>query len=299
ANSLDDVNNDCPPVNIYFDQNLLAQDDDAGGGSTPSNNRPDSAVFQWNATANFDNFANLPTFRTVINLYSNITKLWSSVENYPFDRYSSNMWIFGYVNGTENPVGVSVYYTTGIAVGYKAVLLPPNDITASFNEQGVTTLTLLIYRTVLVKTYAVVIIMAMWLTNLILMAIMIKAIFFRYRVDATVLVVPVTTLFAFTQLRGTMPGAPGSFGTIIDFVGTLPTLAFMIMTTLFCLASFLLKADYSNKPAPRPAARPAISSSDVESGNGSGSGDVGPANGKEQTQAGVQELSYQSRAYEP
>ncbi|KAI0059255.1 hypothetical protein BV25DRAFT_1829309 [Artomyces pyxidatus] len=60
--------------------------------------------------------------------------------------------------------------------------------------------------------------------------------------DATVLVVPVATLFAFTQLRGTMPGAPTGFGAIIDFVGTLPTLAFLVITTMFCLFYFLVKS---------------------------------------------------------
>ena len=33
-----------------------------------------------------------------------------------------------------------------------------------------------------------------------------------YNVDVAVLVIPVTTLFAFTSLRGSMPGAPAAFG---------------------------------------------------------------------------------------
>ncbi|TFY78783.1 hypothetical protein EWM64_g5230 [Hericium alpestre] len=111
--------------------------------------------------------------------------------------------------------------------------------------EGVTDMNFIIYRTVV---YAIVIIMAMWLVNLDLTAIMIKAVCFRYRMEPSVLVVPVSTLFAFTSLRGTMPGAPASFGAIIDFVGTLPTFAFLIMSTLFCLLCFLFGEDYMKNP---------------------------------------------------
>lgn len=38
---------------------------------------------------------------------------------------------------------------------------------------------------------------------------------FGYPQQAEVLVVPVATLFAFTGLRGTMPGAPAGFGAIV------------------------------------------------------------------------------------
>lgn len=37
-----------------------------------------------------------------------------------------------------------------------------------------------------------------------------------YALDASVLVVPVATLFAITQLRSSMPGAPAGFGTSIS-----------------------------------------------------------------------------------
>ena len=38
---------------------------------------------------------------------------------------------------------------------------------------------------------------------------------FGYPQRPEVLVVPVATLFAFTGLRGTMPGAPAGFGAIV------------------------------------------------------------------------------------
>ena len=42
---------------------------------------------------------------------------------------------------------------------------------------------------------------------------MITAVFFGFRQRGEVLMIPVGTLFAFTQLRQSMPGAPAGFGT--------------------------------------------------------------------------------------
>lgn len=44
------------------------------------------------------------------------------------------------------------------------------------------------------------------------MAIVLKAVAFGYQIEGTVLVVPVATLFAFTSLRTSLPGAPAAFG---------------------------------------------------------------------------------------
>ena len=41
---------------------------------------------------------------------------------------------------------------------------------------------------------------------------MITAVFFGFRQRGEVLIIPVGTLFAFTQLRQSMPGAPAGFG---------------------------------------------------------------------------------------
>jgi hypothetical protein len=51
--------------------------------------------------------------------------------------------------------------------------------------------------------------------TLILLLVMITAVFFNFRQKAEVLVIPVATLFAFTQLRASMPGAPAGFGMAI------------------------------------------------------------------------------------
>lgn len=50
------------------------------------------------------------------------------------------------------------------------------------------------------------------MVSLVLLAIMVKGVIMGKGQKVEILVVPITTLFAFTQLRGTMPGAPQSFG---------------------------------------------------------------------------------------
>ena len=51
------------------------------------------------------------------------------------------------------------------------------------------------------------------LITLILLLVMLTCVFFGFRQRGEVLVIPVATLFAFTQLRASMPGAPDGFGT--------------------------------------------------------------------------------------
>jgi hypothetical protein len=44
------------------------------------------------------------------------------------------------------------------------------------------------------------------------MAATIKALVFRHKMETAVLVLPVATMIAFAQLRGSMPDAPAGFG---------------------------------------------------------------------------------------
>ena len=48
--------------------------------------------------------------------------------------------------------------------------------------------------------------------TLILLLVMLTCVFSGFRQKSEILIVPVATLFAFTQLRGSMPGAPPGFG---------------------------------------------------------------------------------------
>ena len=50
------------------------------------------------------------------------------------------------------------------------------------------------------------------LITMILLLVMVTSVFFRFRQKEAVMLIPVTTLFAFTALRQSMPGAPDGFG---------------------------------------------------------------------------------------
>jgi hypothetical protein len=51
------------------------------------------------------------------------------------------------------------------------------------------------------------------LISLALLTVTIKALIFRHKMETALLVLPVATMIAFAQLRGSMPYAPAGFGT--------------------------------------------------------------------------------------
>jgi len=73
-----------------------------------------------------------------------------------------------------------------------------------------------------------------------------QALVFRHKMETAVLVLPVATMIAFAQLRGSMPDAPAGFGTNIDLIGSLPTYVCLVLTTVFALVYCL------SVPTPRP-----------------------------------------------
>ncbi|KAJ7589987.1 hypothetical protein C8J56DRAFT_1025257 [Mycena floridula] len=226
----------CSNINLFFDNNLLRTDQ--GSGDIMSSNRPSSPIFVFNATAFAitDIIANTPTFRTQLALFSP-SNVPSSLIYYPFDRYTAEILVFAQDADNNNTVGVSLGRTRGIAVGFKtsAVTRPNVNI-----PPGVLDIIVNLERENLVKIYSIVATIAVWLVTLILLLVMITSVFFGFRQKGEVLVVPVATLFAFTALRQSMPGAPEGFGDIVDFVGLLPCLAILSVSASLTLGAFVL-----------------------------------------------------------
>ena len=54
--------------------------------------------------------------------------------------------------------------------------------------------------------------------TLMICLIMIATVFFRFQQRNEIVVVPIGTVFAFTQLRASIPGAPEGFGMSFFFV---------------------------------------------------------------------------------
>ncbi|KAI0044326.1 hypothetical protein FA95DRAFT_1597486 [Auriscalpium vulgare] len=244
---------DCPLVNIYVDPNLLAptqgngnQPAQIGSSALASSDLSSMPIFQYNVSSLLLYASSFPIFRTSLVMYSTSgaiagtsTKrtLERSPENYPFDTYASDVFMFGQTNDTSEFVALSIDEPTGIAFGFyvRGERFPdasaPPDPNAPPDFNDFVNLELSIKRAGLVKTYVIVVILAMWSISLGLVVISLKAVVFGHATDSAVLVVPAATLFAFTGLRSTLPGAPAGF----DFVGTLPAIGFLLLAVLPCL----------------------------------------------------------------
>ncbi|TDL16925.1 hypothetical protein BD410DRAFT_794837 [Rickenella mellea] len=237
-------NSDCPAVNIFFDVNLLTGA--APKSDPPSNNLLTNPTFVFNRTAACsvgDGAA--PLFVTSVYLSFDITKgnrefsSKTSLEDYPFDEYFALAAFYARDNSTGQMVNVNVTPTRGVAVGYRVkscVYFPSGSY-----QGGPPALLFSFKRAPLVIAYDIVIVIGQWFITLVLSTVMIKSVLFRYRQSASLLVVPVTTLFTFTQLRATMPGAPTTFGAIIDFASVLPCLAILVMASTLTLLIFLVR----------------------------------------------------------
>ncbi|KAK0431775.1 hypothetical protein EV421DRAFT_1742848 [Armillaria borealis] len=103
-----------------------------------------------------------------------------------------------------------------------------------------------IRRSTLVIVYCLVITLTIWLVTLMICCIMIATVMFGFRQRNEIVVVPVATLFAFTQLRSLMPGAPGGF----DFAGLLPCLVLLSISAVTMVGIYLFVNP--DDPARRP-----------------------------------------------
>ncbi|EMD37348.1 hypothetical protein CERSUDRAFT_114025 [Gelatoporia subvermispora B] len=231
----------CPDVNLYFDQNLLATT------SFPASNiigpRP---VFTLNGTnwlslnKSTDERPNTARFRTDVLIFNAGPE--RTVQSYPFDKYNAKLAMFAMTIPDNQTVGIFVGSTSGIAVGYNAELtdsgVTPDNMTYIKDIE--------ITRGLVIRIYAIFIVIAIWMVTLTFVVAGVAVVVLGKGIRAEVLVLPIATLFAFTQLRGTLPGAPTGFGADIDFVGILPCLALLTLCSVFMTAIFLFRNPEQN-----------------------------------------------------
>ncbi|TFK29100.1 hypothetical protein FA15DRAFT_700380, partial [Coprinopsis marcescibilis] len=228
----------CTTVNLFFDTNYLRAD----GTFTPedadneihSSDIPTKPIFRLNTRniAARDIRGKTPTFRTTLALFSPGDHP-SSLMNYPFDRYTSEIVMFAQEVDSNATVGTAIGKTQGIAIGFETRITHRDDI---FIPPGLTEATITLTRSTLVVSYSIVATIAIWIVTIILALVMITSVFFGFKQRPEVLLVPVATLFAFTTLRQSMPGAPEGF----DLCGLVPCLALLALTTACTLGVFIL-----------------------------------------------------------
>ncbi|KAK0431784.1 hypothetical protein EV421DRAFT_1852354, partial [Armillaria borealis] len=105
--------------------------------------------------------------------------------------------------------------------------------------QGETYIYVNLQHSTLVIAYCLTITFTFWMVTLMICLIMISTVFFGFRQRNEIVVVPIGTVFAFTQLRASMPGAPEGFGDILDFVGLLPCLILLSISAITMVGIYL------------------------------------------------------------
>ncbi|KAI0266094.1 hypothetical protein BC834DRAFT_141059 [Gloeopeniophorella convolvens] len=247
----------CPVVNIFINPNEFLSSPGAQNIASDASPRP---IFQHNATGStLSGNITRPSFRTQLEVHSVSARSRVYAVDYPFDRYYTIASIFAQTNDTGTPVGAWVSSLSGNAFGFIAQL---GNVNTDVNN--VTSNSFLLKRALPVKIYVITIVVGMWLISLSLMVCAMKAVIFRYQVEASVLVLPVGTMIAFAQLRGSMPNAPSGFGTNIDLVGALPTYVCLVFTAVISLVNFVVKSSQKDAPPSPNAATAMTPSRDVE-----------------------------------
>ncbi|PPQ94994.1 hypothetical protein CVT25_003746 [Psilocybe cyanescens] len=197
----------CTDVNIFFDSNLLVSTGNTD--SISSSDRPSTPLFRLNATAmaTGDIKANSPTFRTDIRLFASGKPHRSALINYPFDTYFATMFMFA-EDAENNTVGLQLVNAYGNAVGFRTTFTPLNQPVSDMILIEIS-----LVRGGLIIAFCIIITIAIWLITLVLFLLSFTSVVFGFRQRTEVLIIPVATVFTFTQLRSSMPGAPPGFGT--------------------------------------------------------------------------------------
>ncbi|KAK0188471.1 hypothetical protein F5146DRAFT_667252 [Armillaria mellea] len=245
----DICDSECTLVNIYFDTNLFRHPD-IGGILPFGSNRPTNPIIVWNATAYYGNdvHASVAMFRTELATFSPdddskypVRRTRSSDVYYPFDRHIALIYAFAEDANTNASVSLSLDSTSGLAAGLK--VSPPDFITEPYNiEAGIPEhmfAIITLQRGTLVKIYCIIITMTFWLITLMMCLIMIMTVGFGFQQRNEIVVVPVGAVFAFTQLRTTMPGAPDGFSDVLDFVGVLPCLVLLSISAITMVGIYI------------------------------------------------------------
>ncbi|KAK0477882.1 hypothetical protein IW261DRAFT_1608808 [Armillaria novae-zelandiae] len=234
-------------INIYFAANLLQQS--SINHSKPStSNKPTDPTFIWNITASeSDYYSDFPVFQTVsIILYSRnddsgskhpIRHSHTSEVYYPFDHYVATAFFFAEDTSTNAPVKLHLEHTSGLVGGLKIQANVTQGM--SDNEPDPIIIEIDLQRGTLIKLYCIVITITFWLVTITICLLMIMTVGFGFRQRNEIVVVPISTVFAFTQLRSTMPGAPEGFGDILDFVGVLPCLVLLSICAITMVGIYI------------------------------------------------------------
>ncbi|KAK0477825.1 hypothetical protein IW261DRAFT_252607 [Armillaria novae-zelandiae] len=228
-------NINCSVFDIFLIINLSPSDARYNNGPYGNSTSLDP-IFTWNSTHIWD------TFRTELTLVSSSGALFF----YPFDYYGTTIMAFAQNMSTKVPVGVSLNISPEPISGLNTETTFAPTYTDQCNIADippglVTCITFTLQRTTSVIAYCLIITVTFWMVTLMICLIMIATVFFGFRQRNEVVVVPIGTVFAFTQLRSSMPGAPEGFGGVLDIAGLLPCLVLLSISSITMIGMYLLE----------------------------------------------------------
>ncbi|KAK0229662.1 hypothetical protein EDD85DRAFT_973492 [Armillaria nabsnona] len=235
-------NSNCTEVEIFFDMHISPSDPIYGGG--PRNKKALSGpISVWNTTTTGTRRGkNAQSFRTRLNLstsdnyedYHSGHSYENSLIYYPFDRYETNLSAFAKDTSTNESVNLEFSSGSGFIIDHRfAIVLAGRTRQEETNR--IFDMDLCLQR----------------LLTLMICLIMIATVVFSFRQRNEIVVVPIGMVFAFTQLRSSMPGIPDGFvnmdsaqtvahqGNTIDFVGLLPCLILLSISAIAMVGIYL------------------------------------------------------------
>ncbi|KAK0229665.1 hypothetical protein EDD85DRAFT_851202 [Armillaria nabsnona] len=239
----DSCDANCTNVDIFFDTNMLR----SNTGGLMSNNRPSVPTFLWNRTADLYDYpyANTATFPTDLNIYpqeddTDDYTVHASLVYYPFDQYRANIFAFAQDASNNDSVSLIIESTSGLVVDLdiKTEFINNEHSFQEYIHEPLIYLSVTLLRSTTLKAYCIIVVVTFWFITLMICLIVITTTVCGFRQRNEIFVAPIATVFAFTELRSSMPGAPEGFGSTLDFFGILPCLA------LLCIASAMIVGSY-------------------------------------------------------
>ncbi|KIM79309.1 hypothetical protein PILCRDRAFT_823560 [Piloderma croceum F 1598] len=226
----------CSDVDIFIPPNYVLTGSNTNA-QPATNALPNTPTYRWNPIARSSNYTIRPSFQTRCALVTN-GSINARLEIYPFDFYNPNITVFAMESTTNAAVGIEIRGPRS-DVGWLHAKFVYHKQCAQYM--------LTISRSFTVVGYTFVIVIAIWLITLIFAFVAMSSIFMGYRQRIEVLLVPIATLFAFPQLRTTLPGVPEVSG--FDYICFLPCLGILSLSAFLTItASVFLDTTKAREP---------------------------------------------------
>ncbi|KAJ7682220.1 hypothetical protein DFH06DRAFT_1160513 [Mycena polygramma] len=243
-------------IEIFLDPTLAAGTSD----STLSSVDPGAPVYRLDVDA-FCNlgdnklyFQDLPVFQSNfkampwiidVNRFPGNPKsaVTSTAGNYPFDNYHALVNISARLES-----GNRVRATTPVSINMTVSSLLPGfsigtDYLSDIDDSNYVR-SINLRRSAPVKIYGILVSASIVFVSLVLFIISIDSSMFGYKRRIELLVLPIATLFAFTQLRQTLPGVPETVGTILDYCVNLPCFFLLALSSIVSIISLAWSAPF-------------------------------------------------------